>query len=78
MYDIKIISIVNKEATRPLFILGGLIMSEELRTLIEQCEKVNAMVLNFNLYNEIPTALIELENGTPTTVYYNAIDKKWF
>ena len=39
-------------------------MSEELRTLIEQCEKVNAMVLNFNLYNEIPTALIELENGT--------------
>ena len=28
-------------------------MSEELRTLIEQCEKVNAMVLNFNLYNAI-------------------------
>ena len=53
-------------------------MSEELRTLIEQCEKVNAIILNFDLYNEIPTALIELENGTPTTVYYNATDKEWF
>ena len=52
-------------------------MSEELKKLIDECEKVNAIILSFNLYNEIQLALIELDNGTPVNLSYCVEEKVW-
>ena len=52
-------------------------MSEELKILIDECEKTNAIILSFNLYNEIPLALIELDNGTPVSLSYCVEKKVW-
>ena len=52
-------------------------MSEELKKLIDKSEKVNAIILSFNLYNEIPLALIELDNGTPVSLSYCVEKKVW-
>ena len=52
-------------------------MSEELKILIDECEKVNAIILSFNLYNEIPLALIELDNGIPVSLSYCVEKKVW-
>ena len=52
-------------------------MSEELELLITTCKEMNAIILNFNLYNEIPTAIIELNNGTPMSIRYDLKEKVW-
>ena len=52
-------------------------MSEELKKLIDECEKVNAIILSFDLYNEIPLALVELDNGTPVSLSYCVEKKVW-
>ena len=52
-------------------------MSEELKILIDECEKVNATILSFNLYNEIPLALVELDNGTTVNLSYYEEEKVW-
>lgn len=52
-------------------------MSEELKKLIDECEEVNATILSFNLYNEIPLALVELDNGTPVSLSYCVEEKVW-
>ena len=52
-------------------------MSEELKILIDECEKTNATILSFNLYNEIPLALVELDNGAPVSLSYCVEEKVW-
>ena len=52
-------------------------MSEELKKLIDECEKTNAIILSFDLYNEIPLALVELDNGTPVNLSYCVDEKVW-
>ena len=52
-------------------------MSEELKKLIDECEKVNAIILSFDLYNEIPRGVGELDNGTPVSLSYCVEEKVW-
>lgn len=51
-------------------------MSEELKTLLEQCEEKKAIILSFNLYNEVAMALIEIDNA-PMSLLYDTEDKIW-
>lgn len=51
-------------------------MSEELKTLLEQCEEKKAIILSFNLYNEIAMALIEI-NDAPMSLLYDTETKTW-
>ena len=52
-------------------------MSEELKKIIDEYEKINAIILSFDLYNEIPLALVELDNGTPVSLSYCVEEKVW-
>ena len=46
-----------------------------LLNLIELCNKVNASIVTFNLIEG--KGIVELENGTPSSVYYNENTKAW-
>ncbi|GAA0101519.1 hypothetical protein UT300012_22340 [Paraclostridium bifermentans] len=50
-------------------------MTEKLRLLIEKCENVNATILNFDVVKG--TALVELKNGTPSSVEYDEKENTW-
>ena len=41
-----------------------------IRKLIIECDKYNASIIRIELANDIPTALVEKNDGTPTLLYY--------
>ena len=46
-----------------------------IRRLIIECDKHNASIIRIELANDVPTALVEKNDGTPTLLFYK--NNKW-
>lgn len=50
-------------------------MNKEMQNLIDKCEIWEAHILRVDITTN--SGIVELKNGTPSSVYYNEETKEW-